>query len=118
MTFMHDEPFRALRELDRVAGRMLSGSRVPLSAPMDVAIGELNSRNKAALLENAAALHALISGRARGAASTSGTSGGGTSVASAVIYEVSGGSWSRQPRRRSSASWLPSVIQTMRACGA
>jgi PPE-repeat protein len=43
-----------------------------LSAPMDVAIGELNSRNKAAVLENAAALHALIPGRALGAASPSG----------------------------------------------
>jgi HSP20 family protein len=36
MTFMHYEPFRALRELDRVAGQMLSGSRVPMSVPMDV----------------------------------------------------------------------------------
>jgi HSP20 family protein len=36
VTFMHYEPFRALRELDRVTGQMLSGSRVPMSAPMDV----------------------------------------------------------------------------------
>jgi HSP20 family protein len=36
MTFMHYEPFRALRDLDRVAGQMLSGSRVPMSVPMDV----------------------------------------------------------------------------------
>jgi PPE-repeat protein len=39
-----------------------------LSAPMDVAIGQLNSLNKAAALDNAAVLHALISGRARDAA--------------------------------------------------
>jgi HSP20 family protein len=36
MTFIHDEPFRSLRNLDRVAGQLLSGSRVPLSVPMDV----------------------------------------------------------------------------------
>ena len=36
MTFMHYEPFRALRDLDRVASQMLSGTRVPMSMPMDV----------------------------------------------------------------------------------
>jgi HSP20 family protein len=36
MTFMHYEPFRALRDLDRVASQMVSGTRVPISMPMDV----------------------------------------------------------------------------------
>jgi HSP20 family protein len=36
MTFMHYEPFRSLRDLDRVANQMLSGTRVPMSMPMDV----------------------------------------------------------------------------------
>lgn len=45
-----------------------------LSAPRDVAISRLNSLNKAAILDRAAALHALIPnvGRAGGAASTQG----------------------------------------------
>src|SRR3954454_11638333 len=34
------------------------------------------------------------------------------------MYEVRGGSWSRQPSARSFASQLPSVIQTSRARGA
>lgn len=36
MTYMHYEPFRALRDLDRMATQMLSGTRVPMSMPMDV----------------------------------------------------------------------------------
>jgi HSP20 family protein len=36
MTFMHYEPFRSLRDLDRVANQMLSGTRMPMSMPMDV----------------------------------------------------------------------------------
>jgi HSP20 family protein len=36
MTFMHYEPIRALRDLDRMASQMLSGTRVPMSMPMDV----------------------------------------------------------------------------------
>jgi HSP20 family protein len=36
MTFMHYEPFRALRDLDRAANQMLSRTRMPMSMPMDV----------------------------------------------------------------------------------
>jgi HSP20 family protein len=36
MTYMHYEPFRALRDLDRMATQMLSGTRAPMSMPMDV----------------------------------------------------------------------------------
>jgi HSP20 family protein len=36
MTYMHYEPFRTLRDLDRVANQMLSGTRMPMSMPMDV----------------------------------------------------------------------------------
>ena len=33
---MHFEPFRAVRDLDRVANQLLSGTRLPLSVPIDV----------------------------------------------------------------------------------
>lgn len=33
---MHFEPFRAARDLDRVANQLLSGTRLPLSVPIDV----------------------------------------------------------------------------------
>ena len=36
MSFMHFEPFRAARDLDRVANQLLSGTRLPLSVPIDV----------------------------------------------------------------------------------
>ena len=36
MSFMHFEPFRAVRDLDRVANQLLSGTRLPLSVPIDV----------------------------------------------------------------------------------
>jgi HSP20 family protein len=36
MTYMHYEPFRSLRDLDRVANQFLSGTRLPMSMPMDV----------------------------------------------------------------------------------
>jgi HSP20 family protein len=36
MTYMHYEPFRSLRDLDRVANQLLSGTRVAMSMPMDV----------------------------------------------------------------------------------
>src|SRR4051794_18991473 len=33
---MHFEPIRAMRDLDRITSQLLSGTRVPLSMPMDV----------------------------------------------------------------------------------
>src|SRR5256885_2237737 len=33
---MHFEPTRAMRDLDRITSQLLSGTRVPLSMPMDV----------------------------------------------------------------------------------
>jgi HSP20 family protein len=33
---MHWEPFRALRDLDRLSSELLSGTRTPLTIPMDV----------------------------------------------------------------------------------
>jgi hypothetical protein len=36
VSLMHVEPFRAMRDLDRFTSQLLSGTRVPLSMPMDV----------------------------------------------------------------------------------
>jgi HSP20 family protein len=36
MTMMHWEPFRALRDLDRLSSEMASGTRTPMAMPMDV----------------------------------------------------------------------------------
>lgn len=36
MSVMHFEPVRAMRDLDRITSQLLSGTRVPLSMPMDV----------------------------------------------------------------------------------
>lgn len=36
MSLMHFEPFRSLRDLDRLSSQMLSGTRVPMAMPMDV----------------------------------------------------------------------------------
>lgn len=83
-----------------------------LSAPLDVAIGELSSLNKAAVLENAAALYALLPARAGGAASPSGfgcgVSIGALSVPAAwatataprpVVVEASQSGWGFEPIR-------------------
>ena len=36
MSMMHFEPFRSLRDLDRLSTQLVSGTRVPLAMPMDV----------------------------------------------------------------------------------
>lgn len=36
MSVMHFEPIRAMRDLDRITSQLLSGTRLPLSMPMDV----------------------------------------------------------------------------------
>ncbi len=36
MSMMHFEPFRSLRDLDRLTNQLLSGTQVPLGMPMDV----------------------------------------------------------------------------------
>ena len=36
MSMMHFEPFRSMRDLDRLSSQLLSGTRVPLAMPMDV----------------------------------------------------------------------------------
>jgi HSP20 family protein len=36
VSMMHFEPFRSLRDLDRLSSQLLSGTRVPLAMPMDV----------------------------------------------------------------------------------
>ena len=36
MSMMHFEPFRSLRDLDRLSTQLVSGTKVPLAMPMDV----------------------------------------------------------------------------------
>jgi PPE-repeat protein len=86
-----------------------------LSAPKDVAIGELNSLNKAAVLDSAAALHALIPsvGRAGGAALARGF-GRGISVGTLSVPPAWETATAPRPVEPSPSGWVGEPIRLVK----
>lgn len=86
-----------------------------LSAPKDIAIGELNSLNKAAILNSAAALHALIPnvGRAGGAAFTRGF-GRGISIGTLSVPAAWATTTASRPVEPSHSGWVCEPIHLVK----